>query len=134
MPLISIIPDFHPLNDARLLARAEKPMTAGEISRMLGMTTSRTAAVLGSLEKKEMILRASDERDKRRVLVTLTQQGGVFCAKRRQEVAAHMVRMFAYLGEEDAEHFVRIMKRTHAYMQKRPPFEKEIEEEEPADE
>ena len=98
------------------------------------MTTSRTAAVLGSREKKEMILRASDERDKRRVLVTLTQQGGVFCAKRRQEVAALMVRMFAYLGEEDAEHFVRIMKRTHAYMQKRPPFEKEIEEEEPADE
>ena len=118
----------------RLLAREGKPMTAGEISRTLGMTTSRIAAVLGSLEKKMMVLRQADENDRRRVLVTLTQQGSTCCQQRRQEVMEHMTQMLAYLGEEDAAHFVRIMKRMHEFMHKRPPFENEIREEEPADE
>ena len=72
----------------RLLRRAEKPLPAGEISRALSMTTSRIAAVLGSLEKKEMILRQADKADKRRVLVTLTDKGDAFCLKRRQRYAA----------------------------------------------
>ena len=118
----------------RLLAQKGKPMTAGEISRTLGMTTSRMAAVLGSLEKKEMILRRADEGDRRRVLAALTEQGSMFCQRRRQEVAAHMAQMLAYLGEEDAAHFVRIMKRTHEFMLERTPFENEMREEEPADE
>lgn len=117
----------------RLLRREEKPLPAGEISRMLSMTTSRIAAVLGSLEKKGMILRKADEADKRRVLVTLTDKGDAFCLKRRQEVINHMAEMLENLGEEDAAHFVRIMKRTHAFMQARPPFEQQHREEESAD-
>lgn len=112
----------------RLLTREGAPMTAGKISHALGMTTSRIAAVLGSLEKKEMILRQADDADKRRVLVTLTQQGSACCQRRRQEVLAHMTAMLAYLGEDDAENFVRIMKRTHEFMHKQPPFKPEIKE------
>ena len=117
----------------RLLGREAKPLPAGEISRALSMTTSRIAAVLGSLEKKGMILRQADEADKRRVLVTPTGKGDAFCQKRRQEVMNHMIEMLQYLGEEDAAHFVRIMKRTHAFMQARPPFEQQHREEESAD-
>ena len=117
----------------RLLGREAKPLPAGEISRTLSMTTSRIAAVLGSLEKKDMILRQADKTDKRRVLVTLTQKGDAFCLKRRQEVMEHITEMLQYLGEEDAAHFVRIMKRTHEFIHKRPPFEQETREEESAD-
>ena len=117
----------------RLLGREAKPLPAGEISRMLSMTTSRIAAVLGSLEKKDMILRQADKADKRRVLVTLTQKGDAFCLKRRQEIMEHMTEMLKYLGEEDAAHLVRIIKRTHEFMHKRPPFEQQHREEESAD-
>lgn len=117
----------------RLLTREGAPLAAGDISRALEMTTSRIAAVLGSLEKKNMILRQTDETDKRRVLVTLTQQGSACCQRRRQEVLEHMTAMLAYLGEEDAGHFVRIMKRTHEFMHKRPPFEHNINKEDSAD-
>ena len=117
----------------RLLTRKGAPMTAGEISRALGMTTSRIAAVLGSLEKKEMILRQADQADKRRVLVTLTRHGSACCQQRREEVLQHMTAMLAYLGEEDAGHFVRIMKRMHEFMHKRPPFKHDINKEESAD-
>ena len=105
----------------RLLAQEGATMTAGEISRTLGMTTSRVAAVLGSLEKKAMIRRRTDERDKRRVLVTLTEPGSTFCRQRREEAARDMAALLAYLGEEDAAHFVRIMKRIHDFIPDHPP-------------
>lgn len=113
----------------RLLSHAQQPMAAGEISKTLSMTTSRIAAVLGSLEKKAMILRHADEMDKRRVLVTLTRQGGEFCQARRKEVLCHMTALLEHLGEEDAAHFVRIMKRIHEFMPDGPSCCKKNKEE-----
>ena len=104
-----------------LLAQEGGTMNAGEISRTLGMTTSRVAAVLGSLEKKAMIRRRTDERDKRRVLVTLTEHGSTFCRQRREEAVRDVASLLAYLGEEDAAHFVRIMKRIHEFIPDHPP-------------
>ena len=69
----------------RLLKQENLPMTAGELSRKLHMTTSRIAAVLGSLEKKGMILRQADEGDKRRVQVMLTGKGSAFCQKKKKQ-------------------------------------------------
>ncbi|MBE5800010.1 MAG: MarR family transcriptional regulator [Clostridiales bacterium] len=105
----------------RLLVQERSTMTAGEISRTLGMTTSRIAAVLGSLEKKAMILRRADERDKRRVLVTLTESGSSFCRRRREDAVRDMTALLDHLGEEDAAHFVRIMKRVHEFIPDHPP-------------
>jgi len=85
------------------------------------MTTSRIAAVLGSLEKKAMILRRMDESDKRRVLVTLTKAGSTFCQQRREDAARDMAALLEHLGEEDAAHFVRIMKRVHEFIPDHPP-------------
>lgn len=109
----------------RLLAREGQPIAAGEISRTLGMTTSRIAAVLGSLEKKTLILRQTDASDKRRVLVTLTPQGSVFFQARKQEALRDTGALLARLGEEDAVHFVRILKRIHELIPEQPLCEKE---------
>lgn len=61
----------------------KKKMTAGELSSRLSMTTSRVAAVLGSLEKKGLLERENDAVDRRRVLVSLTQAGEALCEKRK---------------------------------------------------
>ncbi len=95
----------------RLLQEGGRPMPAGEISRALRMTTSRTAAVLGSLQRKGLLVREADSADKRRVLASLTDSGRRLCASRRRRALEHMTRFLACLGEEDAAHFVRIMKR-----------------------
>lgn len=104
----------------RLLALDSGAVSAGEISRRLGMTTSRIAAVLGALEKKGLIIRASDEDDHRRVLVKLTEAGMAASRQRQQQAVCDMAALLAHLGEEDAEHFVRIMKRIHAW--EKPPY------------
>ena len=59
----------------------KKKMTAGELSSRLSMTTSRVAAVLGSLEKKGLLERENDAVDRRCVLVSLTQAGEALCAQ-----------------------------------------------------
>lgn len=100
----------------RLLNRQANSLSAGEISRRLEMTTSRIAAVLNALQKKGMILRCADAADKRRVQVTLTEQGRVFCEQKRAEALGDLTRMLRGLGEEDAAHFVRIMRRIQTIM------------------
>ena len=99
----------------RLLMRETKPMTAGELSKQLRMTTPRIAAVLSSLEKKGMIHRKTDAGDKRRIQVTLTEQGSTFCLQKKEQVISKITLLLSQLGSEDAGHFVRIMKRIQEF-------------------
>lgn len=108
----------------RLLSIHARSMTAGEISRLVHMTTPRIAAVLKSLEKKDMIVRSTDREDKRRVLVTLTQKGEAFCIEGRNRAVSGVTQMLSCLGEEDAAHFVRILTRIHEIMENDPLPEK----------
>ena len=95
----------------RLLHSGSKQkMTAGELSSRLGMTTSRVAAVLGSLEKKGLLERENDEVDRRRVLVSLTQAGDALCEKRRQHFMKKISMLLSMLGD-DAPEFVRLLGR-----------------------
>lgn len=100
----------------RLLEDEARALTAGEISRLLRMTTSRIAAVLGTLEKKALIVRSPDERDKRRIRVILTQKGCALCRIKRQKLACDVSFALSQLGEHDAREFVRLIKRVHDLM------------------
>lgn len=114
----------------RLLDHEKRMMTAGDISRISGMKTPRIAAVLNSLEKKKLIERCTDEKDKRRVMVNLTPRGEEFCLKCKEEATAHMAKILFYLGEEDAREYVRLMKRMNEILPLvGPPEHEEMNEE-----
>lgn len=100
----------------RLLADERRQMLAGEISKRLEVTTSRIAAVLGSLEKKGMIIRCADPFDRRRVMVSLTQEGEAFCLEKREMAHKDVARVLMRLGEEDAKTFVSLMRRVSGIM------------------
>ena len=104
----------------RLLEDEERALSAGEISRLLSMTTSRIAAVLGALEKKALIVRSADARDKRRVQVTLTEKGRLLCRGKKQAALEHIRFTLSQLGEQDAQEFVRLMKRVFNVMPPHP--------------
>lgn len=89
---------------------AKQKMTAGELSSRLGMTTSRVAAVLGSLQKKGLLERESDEEDRRRVMLSLTEAGDRLCEKRKRHFMSKISKMLAMLGE-DAPTFVHLIGR-----------------------
>ena len=86
----------------RLLHNSRQKMTAGELSSRLDMTTSRIAAVLGSLQKKGLL--------ERRVMVSLTEAGDRLCEKRKRHFMSKISKMLAMLGE-DAPTFVHLIGR-----------------------
>ena len=100
----------------RLLAEENRQLLAGEISRGLGMTTSRIAAVLNSLEKKDMITRCADPADRRRVVVALTERGEDFHLARRREAERDFTHLLERLGEDDARQFVHLLGRVFAIL------------------
>lgn len=100
----------------RLLTEENRALSAGEISGLLTMTTSRIAAVLGALEKKGLIVRSADERDKRRVLVTLTQEGLLLSHQRKQCMLHAVSHTLAQIGEADAREFVRLIDRVYSLL------------------
>ena len=95
----------------RLLGESSLPLTAGDLSRDLRMTTSRIAAVLNSLQRKGMIERGADALDRRRVLVRLTAEGSALCEHRKACVRERLAAIFERLGMEDTREFMRIMGR-----------------------
>lgn len=105
----------------RLLAMENRALTAGEISRMLHMTTSRIAAVLGALDKKALIVRSTDAQDKRRVQVTLTTKGLAICQRKKQAALKNISHALSQLGEQDAKEFVRLMRRMNDVLPPPPP-------------
>ena len=77
----------------RLLHNSRQKMTAGELSSRLDMTTSRIAAVLGSLQKKGLL-----------------EAGDRLCEKRKRHFMNKISQMLSMLGE-DAPTFVHLLGR-----------------------
>lgn len=84
--------------------------SAGELTSAFGIRSSRTAAILNTLEKKGHAVRLRNPRDKRQVLVCITDSGRQQVQKRRQEVVSRMAEFLELLGPEDSEEFIRIVR------------------------
>jgi DNA-binding MarR family transcriptional regulator len=80
----------------------------GEIGNAMCVSTARIAMVLNSLEKKGLITRQIDVRDRRKILVSITSEGKLLAEKNYRNVVDVLVRRFALLGEHDAKEYVRI--------------------------
>lgn len=82
-----------------------------EISNEMNISSARVAAILNSLEKKGLVTRQIDQRDRRRILVGLTPEGIKFAEKRKGKIIDATAKMLEFLGKKDAEELVRIMGR-----------------------
>lgn len=83
----------------------------GELGNALEVSTARIASVLNGLEAKELVVRAKDTSDHRRIHVRLTEKGREQILLYRQQVRECLLRMLQALGPEDAQHYVRILSR-----------------------
>ena len=93
------------------LSMADRPCLPGELSAKMHMSTARVAMTLKSLEYKGMIERDVDKKDRRKVLVTITEQGKNQVIKTDDDFYARMRRVTDELGESDAREYIRIVGR-----------------------
>lgn len=90
------------------LANHDADVLPGEIGKEMNVSSARIAQALNSIEKKGLITRAIDKRDRRQIRVQLTAAGRSAADEHLQEVIGHTTRMLQSLGEEDAKEYVRI--------------------------
>lgn len=82
-----------------------------DISKGLMLTTARIAAMLKTLEKRQLITRSPDPLDSRQTIVELTEKGLAMVEERNKEVIHTTAKMLEALGEHDAKEYVRIQKK-----------------------
>ena len=79
-------------------------------------SSARVAAALNNLERKGMIVRKAEEKDRRKIRVELTGKGEEQ-AKQWQKMPLCMVtRLMEQMGEEDAKQMLHILKRINEIM------------------
>ena len=81
----------------------------GEISSEMGVSSARIAVALNSLEGKGLLTRQIDLNDRRKILVSITQDGRALAEKQERAVVENIANMLALLGEEDAKEYIRLM-------------------------
>lgn len=87
-------------------------VSAGDLSAILGVGSSRIAAILNALTKKGFAARRPDPNDGRRVLVYITETGRKEALKKHTEALSNLAEFLRLMSPEDAETFMDIIKRT----------------------
>jgi DNA-binding MarR family transcriptional regulator len=110
----------HSKGETRLLANLffnGGGMQAKDLAKLAGVSTARVTALMKLVEKKGYIKKEPIEGDRRKVKVILTGEGEEECRRRYQYMQDQVTEYFAYLGEEDSEHFLQIIRRSMEYLE-----------------
>lgn len=95
------------------LAQDGKDVMPGDLVKELGVSFGRITNILKVLEKKGYICKHHDSIDRRRVYVSLTDEGKGYISGKYHAALDYFVRLFEQLGEEDAAQYYRITQRIH---------------------
>ena len=90
---------------------ARKAATAGEIAEAARLSPASVTGMLDELERDGIILRERSEGDRRRVLVTLTDEGRTVLAKRRRRWLKRWEESMGDVSERDLEAAAEVMRR-----------------------
>lgn len=80
-----------------------------EIELAMGISSARVAAIIKKLEQRGFVRRTGDKVDRRKTLVTLTENGQKVAKETESKIIYTLDQMFEVLGKEDSENFVRII-------------------------
>lgn len=89
----------------------KKCVLPGDLAQVMNASTAYVAKMLRGLEERGLIRRRPDDQDRRRTLITLTELGEQAAQKNMDSARDHIIQILEILGEEDAQHFLRILKK-----------------------
>ena len=95
----------------QFIAQSAAAVIPGDIESVMNISSARVTAVLNGLENKGLISRSIDPSDRRRTILTLTPEGEAKVNQGADQLLSLTSDMLEFLGPEDAQHFLRIMKK-----------------------
>lgn len=101
------------------LHRCHEETRPGRVAEFTRTTPSALSQTFKSLEEKGFIERRRTGDDYRGVTVSLTTEGRHLAEESRRLHDEHMDQVMAYLGEQDTNHLVRILRRVVEFYESR---------------
>jgi DNA-binding MarR family transcriptional regulator len=83
------------------------PLSVSELAQRAGMTVAHASLVVGELAKAGLVEREHDERDRRRILVSLSEVAKPAVAEMRRRNAEPVIAFLRELEESQADAFIR---------------------------
>ena len=88
------------------LCFAGREVSAGEISEYMDVSTARVAVLLKKMSEKKLITRTSDPHDKRKVMVSITEEGKKQYCEKMNEIILYAGAIIDHFGVEKMEDFI----------------------------
>ena len=88
------------------ISREDRALLPGQLSSALEMTGGRIAGILRSLEKKGFITRKTDELDRRRVLVSITESGSRYIISRSEALETKLDMLVTAMGRDNTKKLI----------------------------
>ena len=96
------------------------PATVSELAERMDMSIAHASLVVGELADVGLIDRDHDERDRRRIIVSLSEKAKPAVAEMRNRHAAPLGRFLADLDDAEAERFIDQLTTLIAYLRDQP--------------
>ncbi len=90
----------------------------GTLAEHLSLVPGRTADILKSLEKKGLIVRQKDPEDRRKTIVSITEEGVRYTKNRREKIRDQYSGLYKELGAEDTLKLIELLERMNDYFEK----------------
>ncbi|MDR0818781.1 MAG: MarR family transcriptional regulator [Oscillospiraceae bacterium] len=78
-----------------------------ELSAEMGVSSARVAVVLRNLEAKGLVTRETDKKDRRKVLVSITEAGRIKASSEITDAKCKIEQVFREMGEDNTREFIR---------------------------
>jgi DNA-binding MarR family transcriptional regulator len=92
------------------------PATVSELAERMDMSLAHASLVVGELAGAGLVERHHDERDRRRIIVSLSEKAKPAVAEMRNRHAAPLRRFLADLDDDEADRFISQLTTLVAYL------------------
>jgi DNA-binding MarR family transcriptional regulator len=82
------------------------PATVSDLARRIDMSTAHASLVVGELARAGLVGRDHDDKDRRRIVVSLSEAAMPALTELRDRHAPALARFLVELGDEEAERFI----------------------------
>ena len=100
------------------LAQEPEPLTMSEVARRMKHTTAAATGLVDRLEKLSLISRKQGPKDRRKVMVIITEQGHAMVQEIRQDMIQNLLRLMEVLDENERTTWLRIYEKIFPHCNK----------------
>lgn len=92
----------------KYLVKENKPVSAGEISSFMHVSTARVAVLIKKLEERELVKKTYDPSDARKTMLKVTENGINLIEEHREKFIGFFSAVIDRMGEENFIRFIEL--------------------------